>query len=102
MKDIDFEWYFVAGNSNKLQYLGLKEKISWALNLFTLSNLENFNSENLKNKEYVNMWADVRGYTLYISLGQKSLATCDVTNIQPSYNVEWTQSRLLEIFCICS
>jgi hypothetical protein len=27
---------FVAGNSNKLQKLGLEAKISWALNVFTL------------------------------------------------------------------
>jgi len=27
---------FVAGNSNKLQKLGLERKINWALNVFTL------------------------------------------------------------------
>ncbi len=36
---------FVAENSNKLQKLGLEGKFSWALNKFTLLNLEIFNSE---------------------------------------------------------
>jgi hypothetical protein len=31
--------------------LGLEGKISWALNVFTLTNLEIFNSQNVKNKE---------------------------------------------------
>jgi hypothetical protein len=42
--------HFVAGNSNKLQKLGLEGKISEALHMFTLLNLEIFNSENVKNK----------------------------------------------------
>ncbi len=53
MEDIDFWMDFVAGNSNKLQKLGLEGKISRALNVFTLPNLEFFNSENVKNKERV-------------------------------------------------
>ncbi len=36
MKDIDFLVNFVAGNSNKLQKLGLEGKISSALNVVTL------------------------------------------------------------------
>ncbi len=36
MEDIDFLMDFVAGNSNKLQKLGLQGKISWTLNVFTL------------------------------------------------------------------
>jgi hypothetical protein len=36
VEDIDFLVDFVAGNSNKLQKLGLKGKISWTLNVFTL------------------------------------------------------------------
>ncbi len=46
---------FVAGNSNKLQNLGLEGKISWALNVcvFTPSKLEIFNPENVKNKKNV-------------------------------------------------
>jgi hypothetical protein len=58
MKDIDFlsgfcSWKF----SNKLQKLGLVGKISSALNVFTLSNSDMFNSENVKNKECVHTWA---------------------------------------------
>jgi hypothetical protein len=45
MEDIDFWVDFVARNSNKLQNLGLEGKISWALNVFTLLNLEILNSE---------------------------------------------------------
>jgi hypothetical protein len=36
VEDIDFLLEFVAGNSNKLQKLGLERKINWALNVFTL------------------------------------------------------------------
>jgi hypothetical protein len=43
VEDIDFWVNFVAENSKKLQKLGLKGKISWALNnVFTLPNLEIF------------------------------------------------------------
>ncbi len=63
MEDIDFWMDFVAGNSNKLQKLGLEGKISRALNVFTLPNLEFFNSENVKNKERVHTWANNTGYT---------------------------------------
>ncbi len=51
MEDIDFLVDFVAGNSNKLQKLGMKGKISRAINEFTLPNLEIFNSENVKKKK---------------------------------------------------
>ncbi len=54
---------FVTGNSNQLQKLGLEGKFSWALNVFTFSNLEIFNSENLKNKECVHTWTNSSGYT---------------------------------------
>ncbi len=50
MEDVDFLVNFVAGNSNKLQKMDLERKISWALNVFTLPNLEIFNSENMKKK----------------------------------------------------
>ncbi len=63
MEDIDFWVDFVARDSNKLRKLGLEGKISWALNVFTLSNLEIFNSENVKNNEYVHTWANYTGYT---------------------------------------
>ncbi len=36
MKGIDFWVNFVAGNSNKLQKLGLEGKFSWTLDVFTL------------------------------------------------------------------
>ncbi len=36
MKDIDFGVDFVAGNSNKLQKLGLEGKIGQVFNVFTL------------------------------------------------------------------
>ncbi len=55
MKDIGFWVDFVAGNSNKLQNLGLEGKISWAFNVSTLRNLEIFNSENVRNKECVHI-----------------------------------------------
>jgi len=45
MKDIHFSVDFVAGNSNKLQKLGLEGKVSWDLNMFTFLNLDIFNSE---------------------------------------------------------
>jgi hypothetical protein len=60
---IDFLIDFVTGNSNKLQKLGLEGKISWALNMFTFSNLKISNSENLKNKECVHTGANGLGYT---------------------------------------
>jgi len=55
---------FVAGNSNKLQKLGLEGKISSTLNMFTLLNLDMFNSENVKNKECVHTWVHNAGYTI--------------------------------------
>ncbi len=63
MEDIDFGVDFVAGDSNKLQKLGLERKISWALNVFTLSNFEIFNYENVKNSECVHTLANCTGYT---------------------------------------
>ncbi len=63
MEDADFLVDFVAGNSNKLQKLGLEGKISWALHVFTLPNLEFLNSKNVKNKGCVHTWADGTGYT---------------------------------------
>ncbi len=53
MEDIDFLVYFVAGNSIKLQKLGLEEKICWAIQMLTLLNSENLNSENVEIKECV-------------------------------------------------
>ncbi len=55
---------FVAGNSNKLQKLGLEGKISWALNVFTLSNLEIFNSENVKMKNAFTLGPNGTNYTV--------------------------------------
>ncbi len=55
--------FFVVGNSNKLQKLGLEWKISWAFNAFALLNLEIFNSENVKIKECVHTWANGTCYT---------------------------------------
>ncbi len=49
MEEIDFGANFVAGNSNKLQKLGLEGKISRALNV--------------KNKECLSDWANGIGYT---------------------------------------
>jgi hypothetical protein len=53
VENIDFGVNFVLGNSSKLQKMGLKGKISWAFNVFTLLDLEIFNFENVKTKEYV-------------------------------------------------
>jgi hypothetical protein len=44
MKDMAFWVKFIAGNSNQLQ------KFSCVLNVFTLLNLEIFNSQNVENK----------------------------------------------------
>ncbi len=64
MEDIDFWVDFVAGNSNKLQNLGLEGKPSFEPSILaTLSNLEIFNSENVKNKERIHTWADGTCYT---------------------------------------
>ncbi len=63
MEENDFWVNFVTGNSNKLQKVGLEGKISCALNVFTLPNLEIFNSENVKNKECVHTWAIDTSYT---------------------------------------
>jgi len=43
VEDIDFGVNFVLGNSNKLQKMGLNEKISGTFNVFTLLDLEIFN-----------------------------------------------------------
>jgi hypothetical protein len=63
VEDIDFGVDFVAGDSNKLQKLGLEGKINWALNVFTLSNLNKFNSENVKINECVHTLANCTAYT---------------------------------------
>jgi len=52
VEDIGFWVIFVLGNPNKLQKMGLKGKISWASNVFTLLDLEIFNFENVKTKKY--------------------------------------------------
>ncbi len=71
---------FVVRNSNKLQKLGLEGKISWALNVFTLLNLEIFNFENVKNKECVHTWANLGQALLLIMKNQwtflKQSQTC--------------------------
>ncbi len=51
MENIEFWVDFVIGNSSKLWKLGLERKISWALNVFTLPNLEIFNSKNVGKKK---------------------------------------------------
>jgi hypothetical protein len=48
-KNVIFWMDFVVGNSNKLQ--GLEGKLNWALNVFTLPNLDIFNSKNVKKKK---------------------------------------------------
>jgi hypothetical protein len=62
VEHIHFLVDFVGGDSNKLQKLGLEGKISWALNVFTLPNLNFFNSENVKNNECVHTWANCTDY----------------------------------------
>jgi hypothetical protein len=58
VKDIDFWVDLVVVNSNKLQKLSFKGKISWALSVLTLSNLETLKFKNVKNKECVHTWAN--------------------------------------------
>jgi hypothetical protein len=55
---------FLVGNSKKLQKLGLEGKISWALSVFTLPNLGNFNFDNVKNKECVHTFANGTNYII--------------------------------------
>ncbi len=63
MEDIDFWMDFYVGNSNKLQKLGLEGKISWALDVFTLSNLKFFNFKNVKNENvWVHTWGNNTSY----------------------------------------
>ncbi len=64
MEDIDFWVDFVAGNWNKFQKLGLEGKISWALKMYKLLNLESFHCENVRNKEFVHTWANRAQATL--------------------------------------
>jgi len=58
-----FEWILLLEISNKLQKLGLDGKISRTLNVFTLLNLEIFNSKNVQNEECVHTWGNGTGYT---------------------------------------
>jgi len=70
VEDIDFWVKFVDVNSNKLQKLSLKAKISWAINVFTLPNLEIF-----KIKECVHTWANCTCYnSKYIKAKQIKFA----------------------------
>ncbi len=62
MQDIDFGVDFVARNSSKWQKLGLEGNINCVLNVFTLPNLEIFNSTNVKNKECVHTWDNNTSY----------------------------------------
>jgi hypothetical protein len=62
VEDIKCLMDLVAGNSNKLQKLGLEGKFSWPLNVFTLPNLEIFSSKNVKNKKCVHTWANDTSY----------------------------------------
>ncbi len=50
MKDIDFLVNFVAGNSNKLQKLGLEGKISSALNVVTFGPMAQATLEGIKKR----------------------------------------------------
>jgi hypothetical protein len=68
---------FVAGNSNKLQKLVLEVKISRALDVFTLPNLEIFNRENVKNKECVHTWANGTSYMSRTLLQQSNMNAHD-------------------------
>ncbi len=60
MENIEFWVDFVTRNSNKLSKLGLERKISWALNAFTLLNLEIFNSKNVKKKKCLHLGQQCR------------------------------------------
>jgi hypothetical protein len=51
----------IAENSKQIAQIWVwKGKSSWAFNVFTLVNLEIFNSENGENKESVHTWANVK------------------------------------------
>ncbi len=62
MKYIGFWVDFVDVNSKKLPKLSFEGKISWALSVLTLSNLETFKFEYVKNKECVHTWATSTGH----------------------------------------
>ncbi len=51
MEDIDFLVNFVAGNSNKLQKLGLEGKISSPLNVFPLGPMAQATLVGIKKKK---------------------------------------------------
>ncbi len=53
MEDIDFLVNFVAGNSKKLQKLGLEGKISSALNVFTLEPMAQATLVGIKKKSFI-------------------------------------------------
>jgi hypothetical protein len=62
-KILIFEWILLLKIQTNCNKLDLEGKISWPLNVFTLPNLEIFNSENVKNKECVHTWANVTSYS---------------------------------------
>jgi len=63
-KTLILEWILLLEIQINLINLGFgKEKIFEPSNVFTLLNLEIFNSENVKNKECVHTWANSTGYT---------------------------------------
>jgi hypothetical protein len=64
-KMLIFEWTLLPEIQKKLQKFGLEGKISWPLNVFTLPNFKTFNSENVKNKEYIHTWANGTSYISY-------------------------------------
>ncbi len=62
MNDIDFLMDFVDGNFKKLKKYSLERKFNKAFDVFTLPNLEIFNSKYVKNKKCVHTWANGIGY----------------------------------------
>jgi hypothetical protein len=54
---------FVAGNFKQIAKIGFGWKNQFNPHVFTLLNLENFNSKNVKNEECVHTWGNSTGYT---------------------------------------
>jgi len=85
MEDIDFWVDFVVGSSNKLQKLGLERKINWVLNVFTLLNLEIFNSKKVK---YKNVFThEPMAYATLVRIKESSLFVCLSGWDLPQHNI---------------
>ncbi len=73
-KNVIFWMDFVVGNSNKLQ--GLEGKLNWALNVFTLPNLDIFNSKNVKKKKVFTLGPMTQAILITMKKGFQKVRQC--------------------------